>query len=141
MPETKIQVYQERPDDSPVLRWIDTLPSNSKGDSDSDKEDEDDEAISAHSKCLALILLLEEKGCNLRRPHTDILRDGIWELRWHIRKVQYRILYTFIGKNSALLLLGCTKEKTVPPKLIEKAIIMKKKATDNPEKHIARFGA
>ncbi len=65
-------------------------------------------------KLVARIELLEEKGYELRRPHADILRDGIHELRTRHIKVQYRVLYFFCDK-AAVLSHGLTKEDIVPP--------------------------
>lgn len=62
----------------------------------------------------ARVVLLEAMGHRLRRPHADYLRDGIYELRWHTRRVQYRILYGFHGPGMAVLLHALTKERVIP---------------------------
>jgi hypothetical protein len=134
MPKTKLQVYQDDSGSSEVLDWMELLPPTPHEEFE-DYEDEDD-ANTPVSKCYALLNRLRSEGCQLRRPQADILRDNIWELRWRVRNVQYRILYTFIGKDSALLLLGCTKEKEVPSKLIDQAKTMRDNAIKNPQKHI-----
>jgi hypothetical protein len=38
---------------------------------------------------------LRELGYDLRRPEADLLRDGAYELRVRLNRVQYRILYSF----------------------------------------------
>jgi hypothetical protein len=40
----------------------------------------------------AVIERLEEAGSELRRPTTDVLRDGIYELRAKRGHVNYRLL-------------------------------------------------
>ena len=102
--------------------------------------DDDETANNPYAKCVAILRRLQNLGCELRRPQADILRDNIWELRWRVKTVQYRILFGFIGKNSALLFLGCTKEKEVPSKLIERAITMRSNALKDPSKHVVQFG-
>ena len=134
---TKIQVYQAGPGECQILEWIKSLPPLPHP---ADDPAENEPENTPYSKCFASLLRLRNLGSKLRRPQADILRDSIWELRWRVGTVQYRILYTFIGKDSALLLLGCTKEKEVPSKLIDKAIDMKTAAKKDPTKHIAKFG-
>ena len=135
MPMTKIQVYQDGPGKSEFLEWFAELPPLPH------VESADDEAANnPYAKCVAILRRLQNLGCELRRPQADILRDNIWELRWRVKTVQYRILFGFIGKNSALLFLGCTKEKEVPSKLIDKAITMRSNALKNPSKHVVQFG-
>jgi hypothetical protein len=45
----------------------------------------------------------------------------VYELRTKFGKVNYRILYGFVGKDVALLAEADTKEKSVPSKLIDRA--------------------
>ncbi len=40
---------------------------------------------------------LKQLGHELRRPEVDYLRDQIYELRWRMGHVNYRILYFFHG--------------------------------------------
>lgn len=54
--------------------------------------------------------LLAACGINLRRPHSDTLRDGIRELRIPTHHGQHRILYFFYHRNTAVLLNGLTKK-------------------------------
>ncbi len=51
-----------------------------------------------------------------------MLRDGVYELRTRVGNVNYRILYGFVGKDIALLVVGFTKEKKVPSKAIEQGV-------------------
>ena len=86
-------------------------------------------------KCFGVIQLLEQFGYALRRPHADMLRDGVYELRARVGNVNYRILYGFVGQDIALLAAGLTKEKQVPREEIERAIARIKKYQVNPEAH------
>jgi phage-related protein len=104
MAKTEVVIYQEQKGQVPLLSWLDSLPSI------------------VQDKCIALVERLAEMGYDLRRPHCDILRDGIYELRARHRNVNYRILYAFIGQNIVLLSHGFTKEKKVPDKEINRAI-------------------
>lgn len=76
-----------------------------------------------------------EQGNNLKRPECDILRDGIYELRWRIVKTQYRILYFFAGKRIVVLSHLITKESAIPNAEIEKCIANKRLFEENPDKH------
>jgi hypothetical protein len=109
MPQTTIVIYQESPNEVPLIDWFASLP----------------EEISA--KCRLKINRLAELGYELRRPEADYLRDGIYELRIGARGKNYRILYSFVGQQITLLTHGITKENRVPPKEIEEAIIRKRK--------------
>ena len=104
MPKTNVIIYQEKDGTVPLLDWLDDLPGK------------------VQDKCTARIELLKEKGYDLRRPICDSLRDGIYELRAGYKNVNYRILYCFQGKNIVLLSHGCTKERKVPGKEINRAI-------------------
>lgn len=90
----------------------------------------------AFAKCVAMINRLAALGHELRRPHADLLRDGIYELRVRHQRVNYRILYFFHGQNVAFLAHGLVKEKRVPDVDIERALARKEKLEGDPEKHI-----
>jgi len=68
-----------------------------------------------------------------------MLRDGVYELRTKVGKVNYRILYGFVGSNIALLAAGLTKEKKVPSKEIEQALACIAKYKENPAAHSFSF--
>ena len=85
--------------------------------------------------CRARIELLAQFGHELRRPAADYLRDGIYELRARQGHVQYRILYFFHPGQVAILAHSLTKEETIPPVEIERAIKRKKLFQSNPRKH------
>ena len=74
-------------------------------------------------------------GHELRRPASDYLRDGIYELRAKQGHVQYRILYFFHGRTVAVLAHSLTKEDTIPAMDIERALKRRQQFERNPEKH------
>ena len=108
MPETRVIFYQDENGKVPVLKWLDKL------------EREDPKGL---LNCLDRIQQLASMGHELRRPLADILRDGIYELRASHRRVQYRILYFFHGRNIAIIAHAIVKEgSAVPDAEIERAI-------------------
>jgi phage-related protein len=78
---------------------------------------------------------LKEVGHELRRPESDFLRDGIYELRVGLQHVNYRMLYFFHGRTAAVVSHGLVKEAEVPPKEIDRAIARKQKFEKNPKAH------
>ena len=78
---------------------------------------------SSKAKILSWLDLLEEKGPVLPRPYSDLLRDGIHELRIKLSGKQVRILYFFCYKDFIVLTNYFFKnDKRVPKKEISKAI-------------------
>jgi len=47
-------------------------------------------------KIFSVFYYLEKQGPNLPRPYTDLLEDGIHELRIKLSGEQIRILYFFV---------------------------------------------
>lgn len=119
MPQTEVVFFKETGGAVPVLVWMDGLVPK------------------AQDKLLARVELLGEKGHELRRPHSDILRDGIHELRTRLEKVQFRILYFFHGQR-AVLAHGLTKTDVVPDSDIDLTIERKGAFEGNPEGHTYR---
>ena len=74
-------------------------------------------------------------GHELRRPEADYLRDGVYELRARLGRVNYRILYFFHGANVAVLAHAITKEADVPAVDINRAIERRRRYEQNPERH------
>ena len=116
MPRAEVIFYKEG---ETVLfaQWLDTLPAK------------------VQAKCLAQISLLRLHGYELRRPISDFLRDGIYELRPVYQGVNYRILYFFAGQNIAVISHGITKESKIPAVEINRAIEHKKLFAANPKAH------
>ena len=119
MPETEVIVFVDDQASSPLLRWLDGLSET------------------AQVKCLDRVQRLRALGHELRRPHAAPLRDGIHELRVRSGRVQYRMLY-FFHDHRAILSHGCTKERTVPVREVERAIMNRKKFMSNPARHAMR---
>ena len=117
-------MYREKSGEVPLWDWLLNLKETNKR---------------AFAKCVALIKRLEQFGHELRRPESAPLRDDIHELRTRIGTVNYRILYSFNGKNVAILLSGCTKEDKIPDQIINQAVERRRKAMSNPKVHIAIF--
>lgn len=83
---------------------------------------------------------LSQKGHELRRPHADILRNGIYELRWKDKKVQYRLLYFFHARGIVIVSHGFQKKSDKVPEIeIDKAIKRKEAFQQNPADHTWNF--
>jgi phage-related protein len=103
----------------PLLQWLESIKPKK-----------------AQAKVLARIQLLESLGHEIRRPHADMLEDGIYELRERFVSVQYRALFFFNGKTEAVITHGFTKEgSAVPPKEIERAKLYRAMFLRAPEMH------
>lgn len=120
MPETEVIYYCDRDGVAPVLEWLTKLGRRDRR---------------AAAKCLARIEELGELGHDLRRPIADYLRDGIYELRMRVGRVNYRILYFFHGQNVAVLAHAMAKAKEVPDADIERALRRKDAFEAAPERH------
>lgn len=108
MPSTRVIFYQDEKGNVPVLNWLDEL------------ERQDPKGL---INCLDRIQQLASMGHELRRPLADFLRDGIYELRASHRRVQYRILYFFHGRNIAIIAHEIVKEDAAVPDIdIDRAI-------------------
>jgi len=94
-------------------------------------------------KVLALIQVLEEQGAQLPRPHADILRDGIHELRIQLGGKRIRILYFFSFRYIALLTHSFVKNVAqVPEEEIRRAVDIRTgwySRFPNPESMYAEF--
>lgn len=103
MPRTDVIIYQEKDGSVPLLEWLDAVPEK------------------VQDKCIEKVERLNQFGYDLRRPHCDILEQGIYELRFRWQNVRYRILYGFVGRNIVLVSHGCSKKKEVPKREIDRA--------------------
>ncbi len=115
MPRTEVAIYAEQ-NVAPLLEWLDAQNQT------------------VQNKLLARIELLEERGYELRRPHSGTLRNGIHELRALSQRVNYRVLY-FFNEQTAVLSHGLTKEGAVPKREIDLAINRKKRFASDPVKY------
>jgi phage-related protein len=117
MAKITVVFYQEDAETVPVLDWLDRLPTK------------------VQHKCRVRIERLRDLGHELRRPESDYLRDGIYELRVGFRGMNYRMLYFFHGRVAAVLAHGIVKEREVPPREIEQAMGRKRRFELDPERH------
>jgi putative component of toxin-antitoxin plasmid stabilization module len=120
LPQSDVVFFQAGPGDVPALDWLRGLQRTDRR---------------AFAKCVARIQRLTDAGFELRRPEADFLRDGIYELRIRVGKVNYRILYFFHGRVAAVLLHGLTKEGSVPNADIERAVRRKELFEATPARH------
>lgn len=120
MPQTTVYFYADRDGHCPVLEWLQGL------------EERDPRAVDA---CIARVRMLASLGHELRRPNADYLRDGIYELRAKVGRVNYRLLYFFHGRTIAIVAHGLTKEREVPETDIARAIERKRRYEQSPEDH------
>lgn len=68
------------------------------------------------AKTLRTIDLLENNGTTLRGPYSELLGDGIFELRTKQGSDITRVLYFFMIGNKAILTNGFTKKTQKTPK-------------------------
>ena len=117
MPRTETIIYKEQNGKVPLLEWMDTLPHK------------------VVDKWTKRFDLLKQFGFELRRPICDYLRDEIYELRLKTGKLNYRVLYSYVGQNVVLLSHGCSKEKKVPEGEINREIEHRENYSGNPQAH------
>ena len=122
MPQTDVFFYRDEDGTVPVFAWLEELAAKNRR---------------AAAACIAKLRLLAALGHELRRPNTDYLRDGIYELRARRGKVNYRILYFYHGQNVAVLAHCLTKTQRVPPVDIDRALDRKQRYEQDPETHRA----
>lgn len=120
MPPTEVILFRDE-EGVPLVEWLQSVPKK------------------AQAKCIAALTRLEELGHELRRPEADYLRDGIYELRVRFQGMNYRMLYFFHGRRVAVVSHGCTKERRVSKREIDKAIRRKNAFEMDPTKHGERF--
>ena len=122
MPRTTVRLFREKNGEAPLGVWLAELERHER---------------KVHDKCVQRILLLSQLGSELRRPFTDMLRDGIRELRVRVGSVNYRILYFFHGANAVCLSHGLKKVGRVPDSEIETALVRKKLVERDPQSHVS----
>ncbi len=88
-------------------------------------------------KIMAALQRLADVGHELRRPTSAPLRDGIFELRVSVGRVNYRVLYFFAGPTIAVLSHGCTKERVVDSIEVDRAVSRRKAYLASPPLHTA----
>lgn len=124
MPATEVRAFRGEDGKVPSQDWLDDLERREP---------------KAYAKCLARILELADKGYEMRRPHADFLRDGIYELRASFSGIHYRLLYFFFRKGAIAVSHGTTKEDKVLPKEIDLAVTRMALIKKHPDKYTADF--
>ena len=117
MSHIQVVMYREEDGTVPFLDWFDDLPEK------------------AQDKCLVRLERLAALGHELRRPEADYVRDNIYELRVRLRNANYRMLYFFHGRATAVLSHGVVKEDRVPPNEIDRAAERKRQFDRDPTRH------
>jgi hypothetical protein len=117
MSHIQVVMYCEEDGSVPFLDWFDDLPEK------------------AQDKCRVRLERLAALGHELRRPEADYLRDNIYELRVRLRNANYRMLYFFHGRATAVLSHGVAKEDRVPPNEIDRAAERKRQFDRDPTRH------
>ncbi|MBU4479548.1 MAG: type II toxin-antitoxin system RelE/ParE family toxin [Candidatus Omnitrophica bacterium] len=93
----EIEFYKKRgAERSPVDDYLDTMPEKHR------------------QKVMAIMARLEEEGPNLKRPHADILRGKIRELRCGFHTFEHRFLYFFRNKIIVITHGFLKKTRAVP---------------------------
>ena len=100
----KIVFYETEDGKEPVKEFLDSL----------------DDKMAA--KLIGLMEVLEEKGTELRKPYSEHLEDGIFELRCKQGSNITRVLYFFyVGKKIIATNGFVKKTQKTPPKEIKLA--------------------
>ena len=120
MPVSTIRLFRDDDGSVPFLEWLQDIEQRNR---------------KVYEKCRSYLQRLADYGHELRRPTADLLRDGVYELRFTYLGVNYRILYGFVGKDLVLVSHGITKKKKVPSKEIDLARTRLEKFGTNPEKY------
>lgn len=117
LPPVRVVFYKEDDGTVPMCDWLDGLQPKHR------------------AKCVKWIGILRSFGHELRRPESDYLRDGIYELRVRFQSLNYRMLYFFHRNEVIVLTHGLKKEKEVPAREIDKGIELKKIFEADPMAH------
>lgn len=119
MPETEVIFFADDDGSAPFLDWLDGLTEK------------------AQIKIVVRVERLAAMGHELRRPEADYLRDGIYELRVSLQRINFRILYFIHGKQ-AVISHGLTKTSQVPPREIDLAIERRFRFEEDPGRRTYR---
>jgi phage-related protein len=118
MPQTIVITYLEDDGSIPIRDWLDDLQAG------------------VRDRCLARLVLLEEYGHELRRPHAEYLEGtDLYELRLKYHRVNYRMLYFFHGQEAIVVSHGFTKEGKIPQQEINLATDRMNKFRAAPKRH------
>lgn len=93
-----VQLYEKANGDCPIQDFLDSL----------------DDKMAA--KMYGMIELLEENGPALRKPYSEHLQDGIFELRAKFSSNITRVIYFFYVDKRIILTNGFVKKTQKTPK-------------------------
>ncbi len=117
--QKRVVLYREQGGRVPLVEWIEKLPAQHR------------------RKCRVAIQRLQNRGSQIRFPHAQHLRNGIFELRTRFGKVRYRLLYFWHGDTGAVITHGIIKKTgAVPDREITTALQRKSRFEANPAIHI-----
>ena len=120
MPPTELLFYMDQRGNVPVLDWLTRLDARDPR---------------AADKCAARLERLAALGHELRRPEADYLGDGLFELRARHGTVNYRMIYFFHGKHTAVLVEGLVKKDRVPTAAMARSLRRKLVFERDPSAH------
>ena len=126
MPPCDIRRYQDLDGHVPFDAWLRTMTGQGKA-----------QNLAAAMKIAAALQRLAAEGHALRRPTSAPLRDGVFELRVGVGKVNFRALYFFAGEGVAVMAHGCTKEAAVDEADIDRAVMRRLRYLASPGAHPA----
>ncbi len=117
--QKRVVLYREQSGRVPLVEWIEKLPTQHR------------------RKCRVAIQRLQNRGSQIRFPHAQHLRNGIFELRTRFGKVRYRLFYFWHGDTGAVITHGIVKKTgAVPERDIATALQRKSRFEANPTIHI-----
>ncbi len=124
MPRIEVVFFRETDESVPLLGWLNSLVGK------------------ARARCIVRLGRLSTLGHELRRPESDYLEDGIYELRAIHAGINYRMLYFFHGVTAIVVTHGFTKQRAaLPSREMHVALARKKKYETHPEGHTFRSEA
>ncbi|MEO7995296.1 MAG: type II toxin-antitoxin system RelE/ParE family toxin [bacterium] len=89
----------------------------------------------AFLKCRRALETLRERGHELKRPDVENLNGGLYELRVKLGHVNFRFLYCFHARTSAVVLVALTKEAQIPETELRRARERKELFEHDPRTH------
>lgn len=107
----RVELYRTATGEVPVRAFVDGLEPRPRDEAD------------------ALVRLLREQGNQLRRPHSALIAEGVFELRGH----QVRIAYVFRPGRRAVLLDGTMKKQDKLPREFVRRVVAMARALEAAE--------
>jgi phage-related protein len=128
LPRVELRYFADDEGSAPVVQWLGRLHREDRR---------------AFSRCHTALQRLAEFGHELRRPHSDYVQAGLHELRIRSGRTQYRILYSFHGRQSVVLIHAFSKEGRIPPFDLARALARKQAFEEDPDgrSHEAQEGS